>query len=203
MIKILKKNIKIFSVVFLSLFIILFFSNSELTKKNGYTHIIKLRLYIPQKFAPKQIRVVEQSVYNDVMNNKDLKIFEDYKKNVKYGKGRFLYTGNDLNVSEKARKFANEFLKIYDSRISLLESKILENMNLDNVQLRLNYNQLIDLSISSLPELKFKSFISKETFNRIEINYKSIVVKSFIISFIFSLFFLIIREIFFRVKKFI
>lgn len=203
MIKVLIKNIKIFLIVFISLFVILFFSNSELTKKNGYTHVIKLRLYIPQRFQTTQIRTIEQSVYNDMMRNKELDEYKDYKKNFKYGKGRFLYTGNDPNVSEKARKFANEFLKIYDSRISLLESKILENLNKDNIQLELGYSQLVDISISSLPELKFKSFINKETLNKIEINYRSIIVNSLIVSFVISLCFIFFKEIFFRIKKLI
>ena len=193
MIKVLIKNIKIFLIVFISLFVILFFSNSELTKKNGYTHVIKLRLYIPQRFKTTQIRTIEQSVYNDMMRNKELDEYKDYKKNFKYGKGRFLYTGNDPNVSEKARKFANEFLKIYDSRISLLESKILENLNKDNIQLELGYSQLVDISISSLPELKFKSFINKETLNKIEINYRSIIVNSLIVSFFISLCFIFFK----------
>ena len=204
MIKILKKNIKLFSIVFFSLFIILFFSNSELAKKKGYTHTIKLRIYNPSGMAIKHIRIIEQSVYNELMDNKNFEeTYDDYKKNSKYGKGRFLYTGNDPDVSEKAKKFANEFLKMYDSKISLLESKILDFKNNDNIKINLNLSQLVDLSMISIPGVKFKSYINKETFNKIEINYKSIVIKTLIVSFILSLCFIFIKETFFRIKKFI
>jgi hypothetical protein len=201
MIKILKINLKLFVAILTSLFLILFFTNSEFTKTEGFQHSLRLKLYVPVYFEKEHARLVRVSVYKYLRDKETSKKYGEYTSKVRFKGDKFLYNGKDPNVAEKAKKFANEYLDLYDKKIAFLENNINKNINSDKIQLKLDIKDLLNYSISNNLNIKFKSYIHSEKFNEVKVDYASVIIKSFIISFIFSLLFLLVKETFFRNKK--